>query len=138
MELDDPYDGAIPSGVSVCYNNILNFEKITGDISFKKMAEKIMNNYFHEIKRNPPSFSFMLNSYFLTNKKYIKITCRTKEREDKNMAEIIRELFRKKHEIIYSVSFDLNQKEPFQICDDTKCYFSNSFEELENSINAIK
>ncbi len=55
------YDGAIPSGNSAMYNNLLKLYKITSDSKFNKYSEMLNKAYKNLVEKNPVSFSQFLS-----------------------------------------------------------------------------
>ena len=55
------YDGAIPSGNSAMYNNLLKLYKITSDSKFNKYSELLNKAYKNLVEKNPVGFSQFLS-----------------------------------------------------------------------------
>ncbi|MBZ0179334.1 MAG: thioredoxin domain-containing protein [Melioribacteraceae bacterium] len=63
----DFYDGAIPSGNSVHFSNLLFLYKVTSNTEFLKRAEKMVSNYGGKLKAAPIAYAHFLSgliSYF--------------------------------------------------------------------------
>ena len=54
------YDGAVPSGNSVAACALLALERATGETSWRKVAEKILDTFSTEISQTPANFTQML------------------------------------------------------------------------------
>ena len=58
----DVYDGAIPSGASVAFYNLLRVGRITGDLSLEEEAEKVRKYFSSPVARQPGAHGFFLNA----------------------------------------------------------------------------
>jgi uncharacterized protein YyaL (SSP411 family) len=56
----EAYDGALPSGNSVGFLNLLRLGRLTGSSAFEEMANRLSMVFADEIKRAPAAHSFML------------------------------------------------------------------------------
>ena len=56
----DLYDGAIPSGNSVAFMNLLTLSRITADTSYDDYAGKVHNAFSGEIVKAPAAYSFFM------------------------------------------------------------------------------
>ena len=57
------YDGAIPSGNSIAAMNLLKLTRITGNVKWAEMADKIFNVFSNEIERAPTGFTSMVTAF---------------------------------------------------------------------------
>ncbi len=57
------FDGAYPSGNSMCVYNLFRLFHITADAKFRSYAEKTLTAFSDIILRSPPSYSFMLTGF---------------------------------------------------------------------------
>ena len=58
----DMYDGAIPSGNSAAFMNLLTLSRITADTRYEEYAEKLHRAFSAEIARTPAAYSFFLSA----------------------------------------------------------------------------
>ena len=58
--LKETYDGAVPSGNSVAFYNLLRLARLTGDSSFEEYANKLLRALSEEVTVQPLGHSFML------------------------------------------------------------------------------
>lgn len=56
------YDGAIPSGNSVMFSNLLRLSRITADNKFEEYAGKLLNTFSDSISRAPSGSTFLLSN----------------------------------------------------------------------------
>lgn len=79
------YDGAIPSGNSVMFNNLLRISRITSDHIYEEYAQKLLEAFSDNINRAPSGSTFLLGSFdFMFGNSYEIIIVnkeRTKELE---------------------------------------------------------
>jgi uncharacterized protein YyaL (SSP411 family) len=85
------YDGAIPSGNSVMFSNLLRLSRITADNKFEEYAGKLLNTFSDNINRAPSGSTFLLSylDFYLGNSYEIVIVYN--EKNDK-LKEILAEL----------------------------------------------
>ncbi|MBP2030490.1 uncharacterized protein YyaL (SSP411 family) [Methanohalophilus levihalophilus] len=57
------FDGAYPSGNSMCVYNLFRLFHITGNSRFRKYAEDTLLSFSDMILRSPPSYSFMITGF---------------------------------------------------------------------------
>ena len=57
------YDGAIPSGNSIAAMNLLKLTRITGEIKWAEMADKIFKVFSNEINRVPSGYTSMVTAF---------------------------------------------------------------------------
>lgn len=55
------YDGAIPSGNSVMFSNLMRIARITSDNRFEEYAGKLLNFFSNDINRTPSGSTFLLS-----------------------------------------------------------------------------
>ncbi|MCX7798266.1 MAG: thioredoxin domain-containing protein [Melioribacter sp.] len=63
------YDGAIPSGNSVQFENLIRLFKLTGDVNISGQIEKIISTFAYQVNNASLGYTYFLNSYLLLNKK---------------------------------------------------------------------
>ena len=57
------YDGAIPSGNSIAAMNLLKLTRITGEIKWAEMADKIFKVFSNEINKVPSGYTSMVTAF---------------------------------------------------------------------------
>ena len=67
------YDGAIPSGNSVMYLNLVTLYKITGDDNFKKYSDLLEKAFAQRVKNYPMGFSMFLCGVYAKYEKGFEI-----------------------------------------------------------------
>jgi hypothetical protein len=56
------YDGAIPSGNSLCIMNFLRLARISGDINLERKAEQSIRLFSGKVKEHPAAYTFFLSA----------------------------------------------------------------------------
>ncbi len=85
------YDGAIPSGNSVMFNNLLRISRITSDHIYEEYAQKLLEAFSDNINRAPSGSTFLLGSFdFMFGNSY-EIIIVNKER-NKELEALLSEL----------------------------------------------
>lgn len=85
------YDGAIPSGNSVMFNNLLRLSRITSDHKYDEYAQKLLDAFSENINNSPSGSTFLIGSLdFLFGNSY-EIIITNKER-NKELEAILAEL----------------------------------------------
>jgi uncharacterized protein len=89
------YDGAIPSGNSVAALNLIRLGRITGNVNYEMMAERICNIFSSQVRRAPQAFTMLLSAfdYALGPSWDIVIVGRTSAEDTKEMLKAIRSKF---------------------------------------------
>ncbi len=89
------YDGAIPSGNSVMYSNLLKLNKLTADPKFLEYADKLLFAFNHFLEQTSTGFSqFLCGLDFSLNDSYEIIITGNKESEKtKEILEAINNKF---------------------------------------------
>ena len=85
------YDGAIPSGNSVMFNNLLRLARISSDHKFEEYASKLLNSFSENVNRAPSGSTFLLSSlhfYFGNSFEIIIASDNMKEGLDKILSEL--------------------------------------------------
>ncbi|MCB9209270.1 MAG: thioredoxin domain-containing protein [Ignavibacteriales bacterium] len=82
------YDGAIPSGNSVMYSNLIKLNKITTKIKYLEYAENLSLAFKQIVERTPIGFSQFLSGYNFAQNISSEIII-VGEKENKNTKEII-------------------------------------------------
>lgn len=57
----DIYDGAIPSGNSVSFNNLLKLSRLTANSDFEKYADNMSKSFSNAVKNSPTGTTMMLS-----------------------------------------------------------------------------
>ncbi len=89
------YDGAIPSGNSICIMNLLNLAKITGDTHAEELAHKTLQSFASKVSDAPIGYTqFMSAIYIALNESAEIVIVGEKETADtKNIIRFINERF---------------------------------------------
>lgn len=89
------YDGAIPSGNSVMYLNLLKLNKFTGDNKFLETAESLGLTFQSVVERAPTAYSFFLSAltFYFGPSKEIIITGNKASNKTKKIISFIGEKF---------------------------------------------
>jgi len=58
--LKESYDGPLPSGNSVAVLNLIHLSELTGDLDFRKAAERTLKAFGGEVERQPSAHAVML------------------------------------------------------------------------------
>ena len=79
------YDGAIPSGNSVAAMNCSRLNRITGEIKWAEISDKIFTTFSNEIQQTPSGYASMINAFLFNsdNPKEIVIVGSGKNSETK-------------------------------------------------------
>ncbi|MDQ7818083.1 MAG: thioredoxin domain-containing protein [Melioribacteraceae bacterium] len=84
------YDGAIPSGNSVMFNNLLRLSRITSDHKYENYAQKLLDAFSDNINRAPAGSAFLLASLDFTLGNSYEIIIQNKE-NNKDLEAVISE-----------------------------------------------
>jgi uncharacterized protein len=89
------YDGAIPSGNSVMYSNLLKVNKLTANSTYLEYAEKLNSAFKNLVERSPTGFSqFLIGMQFSLNRSYEIIVAGDKDsKETKEILDTINSNF---------------------------------------------
>lgn len=68
------YDGALPSGNSVCLSNLNHLFILTGDISYKVLFDELSESFYSRVTNSPSNFTHCINSLLLSNNQAIQIS----------------------------------------------------------------
>jgi uncharacterized protein YyaL (SSP411 family) len=84
------YDGAIPSGNSVMFNNLLRLSRITSDHKYENYAQKLLDAFSDNINRAPSGSAFLLASLDFTLGNSYEIIIQNKK-NNKDLEAVISE-----------------------------------------------
>ena len=89
------YDGALPSGNSVGFLNLLRLGRLTGSSAFEEMANRMSMVFADEVKRAPAAHSFMLVGLeFITGPTFnVVLVGEPQEKGTSEMLEALRRLY---------------------------------------------
>ena len=89
------YDGAVPSGNSVMFSNLIKLFHITGNQKYKEFAELLNKTYKSSVEKVPISFGYFLSGliFQLNNTKEILLVGEKENPLTKQMLKIINEDF---------------------------------------------
>ncbi|MDX1919321.1 MAG: thioredoxin domain-containing protein [Candidatus Caenarcaniphilales bacterium] len=68
------YDGAVPSGNSVCLGNLNNLFLLTGDFSYKTLFDELSQSFYPRVINSPSNFSHCISSLLQANHQSVQIT----------------------------------------------------------------
>ncbi len=145
------YDGALPSGNSVAIINLLRLGRMTGNVEWEEMADKMNALFSNQIKKAPAGFSFALQSVdFAAHSKEVIIAGNKEGSETQNMLQSLNNSFLPNAVIILKDSNDAiieklapflsnfsikNGKATAYVCKNYSCKQpTNSSEEMMNLI----
>ena len=134
------YDGAIPSGNSVAFSNLIRIAHLTGNESLSHKAYELVKAFSSMIKQNPPAYSyFLIGVDFMIGPAYEVIIIGNPDKKDtKEMLRtlqqnylprkvvIFRSAEKKVQDIVRIINFDLpltkiTEKATAYICKDYIC-----------------
>lgn len=134
------YDGAIPSGNSVAAMNFVKLNRITGDIKWGEISDKIFMTFSKDINATPSAFAFMLNAFLFDSNepKEIVIVGSGKDSNTKLAIEKIKSIYIPSKVIIFKDTDDplnklsslakwtstqetIDSKTTFYVCKDFAC-----------------
>jgi uncharacterized protein len=128
------YDGAIPSGNSQAFNNLLHLWKITGESKYLTEAKLMITAFSGQILEYPPSHSkFLSGMDFLTDESVeIVIAGKKDSEETKKALEIINSVYFPNKVVLLKYGDDLDKlagytKEQVAIDGKTTIYFCKNF-----------
>lgn len=104
------YDGAIPSGNSVMFNNLLRLARISSNPDFEEYANKLLNSFSENVNRAPSGSTFLLSSldfYFGNSFEIIIALGKTNKDLDKTITELNSNFIPNKVVIVKNDSFSL-------------------------------
>ena len=86
------WDSVLPSGNSVSIRNLIRLASMTGDPSYRALAEKTLTLFAPQMKRNPrgtSNLALALNEY-LDNRDYRSLSSRVQQSQTQNQTPITR------------------------------------------------
>lgn len=85
----DIYDGAIPSGNSVSFNNLLKLGRLTANTNFEEMASQISKTFSDDVNNAPSGTTMMLQgiNFALGNSSEVIIVGNEKSDDAKNIIQ---------------------------------------------------
>ena len=134
------YDGAIPSGNSVAAMNCSRLNRITGEIKWAQISDKIFTTFSNEIQQTPSGYASMINAFLFNsdNPKEIVIVGSGKNSETKAAIKKIKSEYVPNKVIIFKDTDDplkklspvarwtvtqetIDDKTTYYICQDFAC-----------------
>ena len=134
------YDGAIPSGNSVAAMNCSRLNRITGEIKWAEISDKIFTTFSNEIQQTPSGYASMINAFLFNsdNPKEIVIVGSGKNSETKAAIKKIKSEYVPNKVIIFKDTDDplkklspvarwtvtqetIDDKTTYYICQDFAC-----------------
>ncbi|SFM16072.1 hypothetical protein SAMN04488696_0115 [Methanolobus profundi] len=150
------YDGAIPSGNSVCIMNLLKLAKITGDPELEDIALKTMKSFADKVSSAPIGYTQFMSAVDIALKPSVEMVIVGDQdgTDTRDMIEFINERFipekvlllKKMNEMekiseIAAFTKDMEMKDgktTIHICQDHTCKLpSNDKEEIKEQIEAL-
>jgi len=93
MRTKEIYDGAIPSGNSVMFYNLIRLARISADPRYEEVAQRLLESFSDNISRAPTGSTFLLGSLdYLYGNSY-EIIIAFKEKDEKTL-DLLKELNR--------------------------------------------
>ncbi|MBN2542648.1 thioredoxin domain-containing protein [bacterium] len=83
------YDGALPSGNSIAFYNLLRLSRLTGRHEYEDKADKLIRTFSSMISRTPTGFLFLLGTFILTMGQTYEIVI-TGELESEHTKKVLR------------------------------------------------
>ena len=147
------YDGAIPSGNSVMFNNLIKLARITAEPRYEDYAFKLINNFSADLTKAPGASSFLLFGIdFLFGNSYEIIISHNHSKEEiktiidqfnklflPNIVIIINNIADESEQLPFNYLKDykaINEKPTFYICKNHECKLPTN--DLYEAINFIK
>lgn len=147
------YDGAIPSGNSVMFNNLIKLARITAEPRYEDYSFKLINYFSAELTKAPGASSFLLCGVdFLFGRCYeIIISHNHSKKEIKTILDQLNKLFLPDKVVIINNYADeterlphgylqdykvINDRPTFYICKNRECKLPTN--DLDTAINFIK
>lgn len=147
------YDGAIPSGNSVMFNNLIRLARITVEPRYEEFALKLISNFSAEITKAPGASAFLLCGIdFLLGNSYEVIVSHNHSRQEiKTILDQLNKLFLPNKVVIINnlandtehLPFDylkdykvINDNPTFYVCKNHECKLPTN--DLNEAINFIK
>jgi uncharacterized protein YyaL (SSP411 family) len=98
------YDGAIPSGNSVVFNNLIRLNLLTGNERWMNYAENIANHTFSSVKENPSAYSMFLSGLLMLMKGTLEIVIagNLSNSDTREMLNAVYELYLPNAAIVYN------------------------------------
>lgn len=118
----DVYDGAIPSGNSVSFNNLLKLGRLTANSEFEELASQMSKTFSDVVNNSPTGTTMMLQgiNFALGNSSEVIIVGNNKSDDAKELLQQLNNKFIPNKVVLFK-SED-NQKELEQIAPFTKDY----------------
>jgi hypothetical protein len=148
------YDGAIPSGNSIAAYNLLKLTRLTGEIKFAELAEKIFKVFSNEINNSPSGYTSILSAFMfeLSKPKEIVVVGPKDSKETESALKIIKSKYIPNKVILFKDTDDklesitplakwtsshemINNKTTYYICEDFSCKLPTT--DIEQALKLI-
>jgi len=100
------YDGAIPSGNSVQFSNLIRLFHLTGDAHFSELINKQLKAFSHQVNNASFGYTYFLNSYLLLHQESKELLVITQKSLDKEYIHKLAE-----YENLYTILINTENKE---------------------------
>ena len=148
------YDGAIPSGNSIAAYNLLKLTRLTGEIKWAEMAEKLFKVFSNEIEKTPTGYTSTLSAFMfeLSKPKEIVVVGSSSSLETQAALKLLKSNYTPNKVILFKDADDklqsltplakwtathemINKKVTFYICEDFSCKLPTT--DIEQALKLI-
>ena len=148
------YDGAIPSGNSIAAYNLLKLTRLTGEVKFAELADKIFKVFSNEINNSPTGYTSILSAFMfeLSKPKEIVVVGPKDSKETESALKIIKSKYIPNKVILFKDTNDklesitplakwtsshemINNKTTYYICEDFSCKLPTT--DIEQALKLI-
>ena len=148
------YDGAIPSGNSIAAYNLLKLTRLTGEVKFAELADKIFKVFSNEINNSPTGYTSILSAFMfeLSKPKEIVVVGPKDSKETESALKIIKSKYIPNKVILFKDTDDklesitplakwtsshemINNKTTYYICEDFSCKLPTT--DIEQALKLI-
>ena len=148
------YDGAIPSGNSIAAYNLLKLTRLTGEVKFAELADKIFKVFSNEINNSPTGYASILSAFIfeLSKPKEIVVVGPKDSKETETALKILKSKYIPNKVILFKNTDDklesltplakwtsshemINNKTTYYICEDFSCKLPTT--DIEQALKLI-
>ena len=148
------YDGAIPSGNSIAAYNLLKLTRLTGEVKFAELADKIFKVFSNEINNSPTGYASILSAFIFefSKPKEIVVVGPKDSKETESALKILKSKYIPNKVILFKDTDDklesltplakwtsshemINNKTTYYICEDFSCKLPTT--DIEQALKLI-
>ena len=148
------YDGAIPSGNSIAAYNLLKLTRLTGEVKWAEMAEKLFKVFSNEIENTPTGYTSILSAFMfeLSKPKEIVVVGSRSNLETQAALKLLKSKYIPNKVILFKDTDDklqslsplakwtsdhkmINEKTTYYICEDFSCKLPTT--DIEQALKLI-